>query len=109
MGQPDPRGQPGNSYQQYNTPTAGGTVYSHQGTGNQVVYNAYTDPAAERRRRLTTRLLIGAIVADVLYFFYGMWSYTGQNTTGDTVRAVVYLVMLGVTIRLIRNWVRQRV
>jgi hypothetical protein len=95
-------------YHQHNAPTSGGTVYSYQGTGSQVVHNTYSDQAAQRRRKFTSRLLIGALVADVLYFFYGMWSYSGHDTSGDAWRAGIYLLMLGVTIRLIRRWVRQR-
>jgi hypothetical protein len=104
----NPHGGPQPNYHQHNAPAAGGTVYSNQGSGNQVVYNAYLDPAAQRRRRLRVKVLLGFFVADVLYFFYGMWSYTGRGTTGDTVRAFLYLVMLGVTLRLIRNWFRDR-
>jgi hypothetical protein len=95
-------------YHQHNAPTSGGTVYSYQGTGSQVVQNTYGDQAAQRRRQTTTRLLIGALLADILYFFYGMWSYSGYNTSGDGWRAGIYLVMLVITIRLIRRWFRQR-
>jgi hypothetical protein len=104
----NPAGRQGPEYHQHNAPTSGGTVYSHQGSGSQVVHNTYTDQAAQRRRQTTTRLLIGALLADILYFFYGMWSYSGHNTSGDAWRAGIYLVMLVITIRLIRRWFRQR-
>jgi hypothetical protein len=95
-------------YHQHNAPTSGGTVYSYQGTGSQVVHNTYGDQAAQRRRQTTTRLLIGVLLADFLYFFYGMWAYSGHNTSADAWRAGIYLVMLAITIRLIRRWFRQR-
>jgi hypothetical protein len=101
-------GSQGPGYHQHNAPTSGGTVYSYQGSGSQVVHNTYSNPAAQQRRRTATRLLIGALVADFLYFFYGMWAYTGHNTSADAWRAGIYLVMLGVTVRLIRRWFRQR-
>jgi hypothetical protein len=50
-------------YHQHNAPTSGGTVYSYQGTGSQVVHNTYGDQAAQRRRQTTTRLLIGVLLA----------------------------------------------
>jgi hypothetical protein len=37
-----------------------------------------------------------------------MLAYTGHNTSADAWRAGIYLVMLGVTVRLIRRWFRQR-
>jgi hypothetical protein len=109
MSQPDPGGPIQPNYRQYNAPSSGGTVYSNQGTGNQVINQQYVDPAADRRHRSTTRVLVGFLLADVLYVFYGMWSYTGRNTSADMWRALIYLVMLVTTIRLIRRWLRQRV
>ena len=108
MSHPNPSGQPQQHYHQFNTPASGGTVYSNQGPGNQIFYQTYVDPAAQRRRRLARWGLLGALVTDVLYFFYGMWSYTGRNTPGDAWRAGIYLVMLAVTIRLLRGWLRTR-
>jgi hypothetical protein len=101
-------GYPQPGHHQYNAPGQGGTVYANQGAGHQIVNNVYSSPEAERRRRLMTKILVGALVADVLYFFYGMWSYSGQNTSADAWRAGVYIAMLVVTIRLIRRWWRQR-
>lgn len=95
-------------FRQHNAPAAGGTVNSYQGTGHQFVQNTYHDETARGRRRFAARLVIGALVADVIYFFYGMWSYSGRDTSGDAWRAVIYLVMLAVTIRLIRRWFRHR-
>lgn len=109
MNRPDRRVPGRNNYQQYNAPESGGTVYSNQGTGDQIFYQQYGDAAAERRRRTTTWLLVTLLVADVLYFFYGMMSYSGQNTSADMWRAFIYLAMLVTTIRLIRRWLSQRV
>src|SRR4051812_177051 len=50
-------------YHQHNTPTSGGTVYSYQGSGSQVVHNTYSDQMVRRRRQTTTRLLVGALLA----------------------------------------------
>ncbi|MGI5246630.1 hypothetical protein [Dactylosporangium sp. CA-139066] len=96
-------------YNQQNHASSGGIVNANQGSGPQIInYNAYDPTAERRRRRRSTWLVLSALIADVLYFFYGMWSYTGRNTPADTVRAVVYLFMLVITIRLIRNWFRRR-
>jgi hypothetical protein len=49
------------------------------------------------------------LVVDVVYFFYGMSAYTGRNTTADGWRAVIFLLLLVVTVGMVRRWLRRRV
>jgi hypothetical protein len=48
-------------------------------------------------------------VLDVAFFFYGMTAYTGRNTTADTWRAGIFILLLILTASLVRRWLRRRV
>jgi hypothetical protein len=89
-------------YTQHNVPRSGGQVYANQGSGNQIIN------AQPHKRGVDTKALIVTLVFDVVYFFYGMSVYTGRNTTADEWRAVIFIVLLVVTIGLIRRWLRRR-
>ena len=91
-----------NQYTQHNSPVAGGQVFAHQGTGNQIIN------MQARRRRADSIALLVTLVVNVLYFFYGMSSYTGRNTTADEWRAGIFLLLLVVTIGMVRRWFRRR-
>jgi hypothetical protein len=86
--------------------TGHGNVVS---TGSNITNNI-NQPAAAARKGVgfDTKLVLGVLAFDVCFFFYGMWSYTGQNTPAETGRAVAFLVMVGVTGGMIRRWFRRR-
>jgi hypothetical protein len=92
---------------QENRPASGGTVYAHQGSGDQIIYAPGQD--GRRRRGTDSIVLLVALVVDVAFFFYGMLAYTGRNTGADTWRAGIFLVLLAVTGSLFRRWLRRRV
>jgi hypothetical protein len=100
QGPPPWAGQPG----QYNTANSG-NVYATQG-GN---ININTTPAVTRGLRVDTKALLVVLPADVIFFFYGMLAYTGKDTTGDTWRAGIFLVMFLLTATMIGRWIRRRV
>jgi hypothetical protein len=93
---------PADQWTQVNSPAAGGTVYANQG-GDQIIY------AGPRKRSGVDTKLLGTLVADVAYFFYGMSAYTGRNTSADQWRATIFLVLLVITGGVIRRWLRRRV
>jgi hypothetical protein len=99
-GVPPWAGQPG----QFNT-TNSGNIYATQG-GN---ININATPAVPRGLRVDTKALLIVLPADVIFFFYGMFAYTGKNTTGDTWRAGIFLVMCLVTAAMAGRWIRRRV
>jgi hypothetical protein len=92
-------------YTQHNAPRSGGSVYANQGPGNQIIN---TQPN-KRGVGVDTKALVATLVSDVVYFFYGMSAYTGRNTTADEWRAVIFVVLLVVTIGMVRRWLRRRV
>ena len=94
---------PSNNSNQYNSAGAGGNVYATQGGGT---INVHPPQAAARRGvGIDTKVLLAVIVADVAFFFIGMLSYTGENTSGDTWRAGIFLFLLALTGTLIRRWI----
>lgn len=103
QGSPQP-GQPQN-FQQQNAPGAGGTVYANQGTGNQNVTTNYNLP---KMGRYGGRALLIILVVDVAFFIYGATAYTGRGTTADNWRAGIFFVLVIVTVRMIRSWLRRR-
>ncbi|MEV4518002.1 hypothetical protein AB0K00_54730 [Dactylosporangium sp. NPDC049525] len=86
--------------------TAGRDAYTTQ-SGTINVNHGQT--AARRGLGTDTKFLLFTLVADVAWFFIGMLSYTGQNTTGDTWRAVIFLFLLALTGAVVRRWIRRRV
>jgi CHAT domain len=92
--------------------TASGQSAVVQGHGNVVNTGNTTvnplPPPARKRWSVDTKVLLGALVLDVAFFLYGMQSYTGRNTNGDTWRAVIFLVLIGTTAGMIRRWFRRR-
>ncbi len=101
---------PFQQFSQTNAPHSGGTVYANQG-GNQNITNnntTHTLPPAQSGPRTDTKVLLVTLVVDVAFFFYGMFSYSGENTKADDWRAGIFLLLLVVTIRSIRRWVRKR-
>ena len=95
----------GPAFTQHNVPNSGGTVYSYQGTGAQIINHT---TKATRRRRIDTWILLSVLVVDIGFFFYGMEAYSGRNTHGDEWRAVIFLVLLATTIGMIKRWIRRR-
>jgi hypothetical protein len=94
------------SFNQTNTANSGGAVYANQGTGNQIIN---TGPVPKRGPRTDTKVLLIMIVADVGVFWYGAASFTGRDTTANQWHAGIFLVMLGITIRMIKRWMHRRV
>lgn len=108
---PADRNRPGGPghYSQENTPAAGGTVYAHQGPGDQIIYAPPTQGTPVKRGvGVDTKVLLATLVTDVLFFFYGMLSYSGTNSGADTWRAGIFLLLLAVTGTMIRRWIRRR-
>jgi hypothetical protein len=103
-------GQPGQYGNQYNSQSnSGQNVYATQ-TGNVNVNSTYNSVTAGKRGpRLDTKVLLGTLVADVIFFFYGMLSYTGKNTGGDEWRAGIFLFLFVATAGMIGRWIRRRV
>jgi len=96
-----------------------GNLYATQGgnmnfntTNNNTTNNSTTHlygPTAKGGLRTDTKVLLMALPIDVLFFFYGMLSYTGRNTTGDEWRAVTFLFLFLFTCGLFGRWVRRRI
>ena len=97
---------PNNSVQQ-NFAQHGGNVFANQGPGNQIINN--TTQQAKRGTGFDTKALLVILVLDVAFFFYGMTAYTGRNTTADTWRAGIFILLLILTASLVRRWLRRRV
>lgn len=93
------------SYVQKNSPRRRGTVYANQGTGPQIINTV----PRKHRSGMDTKALLVILAADVVYFFFGMLTYTGENTAGDTWRAVIFLALLLATAGIVRRWLRRRV
>ena len=100
-----PQTPPGTQYnQQHNQANGRGQVIVNQGSGNQIV-NLHNH-AARRRTGVAVLIVLGI---DVVLFVYGTLAYTGRaGETGDLWRAGIMLVLLGITVQLIRRWIRQR-
>ncbi|MEV4515642.1 hypothetical protein AB0K00_42660 [Dactylosporangium sp. NPDC049525] len=86
--------------------TAGRDAYTTQGGTINVTHGP---TPAKRGLGTDTKFLLFILVADVTWFFIGMLSYTGRNTTGDTWRAVIFLFLLALTGAGVRRWIRRRV
>lgn len=89
-------------YTQNNAPRRGGSVYANQG-GNQIIN------VGGKRGGGDTKALLVTLAVDVAFFFYGMLSYTGRNTTADEWRAGIFLILLIVTVGMVRRWLRRRI
>ncbi|GIF23117.1 hypothetical protein BJ973_000525 [Actinoplanes tereljensis] len=99
QGLPPWNGQPGvpnNSGNQYNM---GGNVYATQ-KGHIKINNGSARPSAK-----PVLIVLGI---DVIFFFYGMLSYTGKNTSADQWHAGIFLVLAIITLSMIGKWVRGR-
>jgi len=98
QGLPPWNGQPvqNNTGNQYNT--AQNLVATQR--GNIRINNGAAPPSAKP--------LLIILGIDVIFFFYGMLSYTGKNTGGDEWRAGIFLVLAVVTLSMIGRWVRGR-
>jgi hypothetical protein len=77
-------------------------------TGSNITNNLHQPPAGRNGVAFDTKVLLATLVFDVAFFFDGMWSYTGKNTSAETWRAVGFLVMVGVTGGMLRRWFRRR-
>jgi hypothetical protein len=77
------------------------------GNNNSITTVNNTATPAKKGLSFDTKMLFAALIADVVLFFYGMWSYTGKNTSAEGWRAVVFLVMIGLTIGMLRRWLRR--
>jgi hypothetical protein len=92
------------NYTQKNAPRGRGQVFANQGTGDQ---NIHLRP--DRRGGGDSKALLVTLVVDVVFFVYGSLSYTGRSTSSDTWHAVIFLVLLAVTVGMIRRWLRRRI
>lgn len=63
---------------------------------------------AQRGPRFDTKALLATLLIDIAFFFYGMLSYTGRNTTGDEWRAGIFLFLFLATSGMFGRWVRRR-
>lgn len=99
------------------TTASGANSISVSGQGNNVtgygninntVNNNSLAPQTKKGISFDTKMLLAVLLFDVVFFFYGMWSYTGKNTNVETWRAIIMLVMAGVTVGMIRRWFRRR-
>lgn len=86
----------------------GGIAIGSVGGGINVNLPAPPPPPPRRRMSFDTTMLLAMLVADVVFFLYGMWSYTGRNTTAEMWRAVIFLVMFSVTCGMTRRWFLRR-
>jgi hypothetical protein len=98
QGFPHWNGQPSvhNTGNQHNT---GQNVYATQ-KGHINIKNGSAPPSAKP--------LLVILSIDVIFFFYGMLSYTGKNNSGDEWRAGIFLILAIVTLSMIGRWVRGR-
>ncbi|GAA1640346.1 hypothetical protein [Actinoplanes couchii] len=85
-----------NSGNQYNV---GQNVYATQ-KGKITVNHGAAPPSGK-----PVLILLGL---DVIFFFYGMFAYTGDNTSGDTWRAGIFLLLVFVTLSTLGRWFRRR-
>jgi nucleoside phosphorylase len=107
-GQTGATGPSDDRWTQVNAPAAGGMLIANQGQQTvNINPSASQPPASKRRFGRDTKVLLATIIADV-GFFYGMLSYTGRNTGPETWRAIIFLVMLSVTIAMAKRWVGRR-
>jgi len=91
--------------------TASGRGANVTGVGHFVNTGKIIHPPAPPVRTgvsFDTKALLVALILDVAMFLYGMLSYSGKNTNTETWRAVIFLLMCGVTIGMIRRWFRRR-
>jgi nucleoside phosphorylase len=63
-------------------------------------------PTYDVHFRNRTLFTLGAAVASIVIFYIGSSGYTGRGTTGDGVRALLGLVIFGITIMQIVRWVK---
>jgi len=91
------------NYRQKNSARGRGQVFAHQGTGDQNIH-LQTD----RRRGTDSKALLVTLAVDVIFFVYGSLSYTGRGSSSDMWHAVIFLVLLAVTVAMIRRWLRRR-
>ena len=97
-------GQQGNPSSPVQSNTVGsGNLYATQGG------NIHINTPGKTGLRIDSKVLLITLVADVILFFYGMLSYTGNNTTGDDWRAGIFLFMFLATCAMIGRWIRRRV
>jgi hypothetical protein len=85
--------------------SAAGNVYSAQ--NGSINFN--TTAPVQRGLRIDSKVLLVALLADVIFFFYGMLAYSGQNTSGDNWRAGIFLFMFFMTCAMIGRWIRRRI
>ena len=95
-----PWGQPG----QYNM-SASGNVYATQ-KGNITIGGA---AGGWRGPRVDSKVLLATLLADGIFFLYGMLSYTGRNTGPDQWRAGIFLFLLLTTFAMAGRWIRRRI
>jgi hypothetical protein len=94
---------------QENAASYGGTVYAYQGQGDQIIHTPPHQPVPTKRRlRGDTVVLLVLLTADVIFFLYGMNSYTGTDTNAERWRALIFIAMLAVTGSMVRRWFRRR-
>ena len=96
------------------SPTGGGSQYNSTNSGN--LYATQTgnininNPAAGRRGpRIDSKVLVITLLADAIFFLYGMLVYSGKNTEGDQWRAGIFLFLFFWTCVILGRWVRRRI
>jgi hypothetical protein len=51
--------------------------------------------------------VLAVLALDAVFFFYGMFAYTGKNTTADDWRVGIFLLLIVITGSLVRRWLRR--
>jgi hypothetical protein len=94
----------GNFGQNQSNSVNSGNIYATQ-SGNVNITSGGTE---KRGPRLDSKVLLGTVLTDVIFFGYGMLSYTGNNSGGDDWRAGIFLFLLITTSAMIGRWIRRR-
>lgn len=76
--------------------------------GDIITNNNYHATAAQRGLRLDTKVLLITLAVDIVFFFYGMATYTGKNVSSDNWRAGIFWFLFLTTCGMIGRWIRRR-
>jgi hypothetical protein len=91
---------------QNNHASGHGVVNAHQGSGPMNIVQNFLSPT---RRGYGGWLLLILVVVDVIYFFYGMLSYSGDpDNSADMWRAWIFLFLVVWTLRTVRRLLKRK-
>jgi hypothetical protein len=98
--------QHGGQFNQFNY--ANRDLYNTQ-DGDIITNNNYQALPRQRGLRIDTKVLLITLITDVIFFFYGMLTYTGTNTGSDNWRAGIFWFLFLMTSAMIGRWIRRRI